>query len=389
MRTAVNALLLVLLWAVVGQAFTPVSLHGGTARLRSTSFKHQRLSMSSGGGADPSDLDTIPDVKSKDWRAFRANLVRRSAEEGFGAPHRGWSGGKWAHDIGCVEKGCVLLAHESLEGVFYQTVVLILDHDDTRGTLGLIINRPTKKRIAGVPGLGRDVQRAFGDCPVLYGGPVGAGGMTALHSAGEAKGCQEVAPSVYVGGLEGLVRLAQEATPWSVVRRIAALLWRRLVNLGGKGRALRSGGVAQRGHAHGSTLRLAVGHAAWVPGQEKETASNTQAPAPLGAERLRHLKRELRANFWYVASAAPELITGPFTSAKQTSSMWHQLVLHFFELGFHGLYRRMRLSLRAGFARTRIQRVRRPGSLMRGGHASLILGLMGGEFADVAQRNAQ
>eukprot|EP00611_Tribonema_gayanum_P030130 TRINITY_DN8283_c0_g1_i1.p1 TRINITY_DN8283_c0_g1~~TRINITY_DN8283_c0_g1_i1.p1 ORF type:complete len:286 (+),score=82.51 TRINITY_DN8283_c0_g1_i1:182-1039(+) len=285
MRTAVNALLLVLLWAVVGQAFTPVSLHGGTARLRSKSFKHQRLSMSSGGGADPSDLDTIPDVKSKDWRAFRANLVRRSAEEGFGAPHRGWSAGKWAHDIGCVEKGCVLLAHESLEGVFYQTVVLILDHDDTRGTLGLIINRPTKKRIAGVPGLGRDVQRAFGDCPVLYGGPVGAGGMTALHSAGEAKGCQEVAPSVYVGGLEGLVRLAQE------------------------------------GHAHGSTLRLAVGHAAWVPGQ---------------------LKRELRANFWYVASAAPELITGPFTSAKQTSSMWHQ-----------------------------------------------ILGLMGGEFADIAQRNAQ
>lgn len=42
-------------------------------------------------------------------------------------------------------------------------------------------------RIAGVPGLGRDVQRSFGDCPVLYGGPVGAGGMTALHSEAQAK----------------------------------------------------------------------------------------------------------------------------------------------------------------------------------------------------------
>jgi putative transcriptional regulator len=42
--------------------------------------------------------------------------------------------------------GCLLLAHESLEGVFHQTVVLVLDHDDTRGTLGLILNRPTKKR---------------------------------------------------------------------------------------------------------------------------------------------------------------------------------------------------------------------------------------------------
>ncbi|KAG5193122.1 hypothetical protein JKP88DRAFT_260925 [Tribonema minus] len=221
------------------------------------------------------ELDVIPDVKQLDWRAFRANLVRRSREEGFGgssaaaAARRKWRDDAWAHEIGVVEKGCVLLAHETLQGVFHQTAVLVLDHDDNAGTLGLILNRPTKRRIAGVPGLGRDMQAAFGQCAVHYGGPVGAGGMTALHGVKQARGGQEIAPGLYVGGFEDLVRLAQE------------------------------------GRVDGSSLRLAHGHAAWGPGQ---------------------LSRELRADFWYLAAAAPALVTGAGAAGRAPSRMWHQLL---------------------------------------------------------------
>jgi putative AlgH/UPF0301 family transcriptional regulator len=61
-------------------------------------------------------------------------------------PKRLWTPTRWAHEIGTVEQGCLLLAHESLQGTFWQTVVLILEHDDETGTVGIVLNRPTKKR---------------------------------------------------------------------------------------------------------------------------------------------------------------------------------------------------------------------------------------------------
>jgi hypothetical protein len=48
---------------------------------------------------------------------------------------------RWAHALAHIEPGCVLLANEKLGGVFHQTVVLIVEHDDTAGTFGVIINR--------------------------------------------------------------------------------------------------------------------------------------------------------------------------------------------------------------------------------------------------------
>ena len=48
---------------------------------------------------------------------------------------------RWAHTIPHLEPGCVLVANEKLGGVFHQTVVLIIDHCESQGSNGIIINR--------------------------------------------------------------------------------------------------------------------------------------------------------------------------------------------------------------------------------------------------------
>ena len=48
---------------------------------------------------------------------------------------------RWAHQIPNIEPGCVIVANEKLKGAFHQTVVLVVDHDEIHGTLGVIINR--------------------------------------------------------------------------------------------------------------------------------------------------------------------------------------------------------------------------------------------------------
>jgi putative transcriptional regulator len=48
---------------------------------------------------------------------------------------------RWAHQIPNIEPGCVIVANEKLRGAFCQTVVLVVDHDEIHGTLGVIINK--------------------------------------------------------------------------------------------------------------------------------------------------------------------------------------------------------------------------------------------------------
>jgi hypothetical protein len=55
--------------------------------------------------------------------------------------HKQVSKHRWAHEITHLEPGCVLLANEKLGGVFHQTVVLIIEHHETTGTFGVVINR--------------------------------------------------------------------------------------------------------------------------------------------------------------------------------------------------------------------------------------------------------
>lgn len=48
---------------------------------------------------------------------------------------------RWAHEISHIETGCVLIANEKLGGVFHQTIVLIVQHNDKAGSIGIVINR--------------------------------------------------------------------------------------------------------------------------------------------------------------------------------------------------------------------------------------------------------
>ena len=48
---------------------------------------------------------------------------------------------RWAHELEHIEAGCVLIANEKLGGVFHQTVVLVIEHNDVTGSTGIVINR--------------------------------------------------------------------------------------------------------------------------------------------------------------------------------------------------------------------------------------------------------
>jgi putative transcriptional regulator len=48
---------------------------------------------------------------------------------------------RWAHELGHVEPGAVLIANEKLAGTFRQAVVLVVGHSEKQGTLGVVINR--------------------------------------------------------------------------------------------------------------------------------------------------------------------------------------------------------------------------------------------------------
>jgi hypothetical protein len=47
----------------------------------------------------------------------------------------------WARQMDRIKPGCVLIANEKLNGVFQQTVILVLGNNPQSGTIGVVINR--------------------------------------------------------------------------------------------------------------------------------------------------------------------------------------------------------------------------------------------------------
>jgi putative transcriptional regulator len=85
------------------------------------------------GGAFPTDDDTIFPLEDPFASAEELPLLIK--------PKAKINQHRWAHTISHVEPGCVLIANERLGGVFHQTVVLIIEHRDHSGSLGIVINR--------------------------------------------------------------------------------------------------------------------------------------------------------------------------------------------------------------------------------------------------------
>lgn len=163
---------------------------------------------------------------------------------------------KWAHPISHIEQGCVLIANEKLGGVFHQTVVLIVDHNESTGSTGIIINRPLSGKLLKVASeqksnLDLSLKMAFNSATVSYGGPVMQEEYSILHGYGEVEGSKKVAPGIFVGGSEELMNEVRRCnlTPEDAL--------------------------------------FVKGHAAWVPNQ---------------------LSREVSKGVWYMASCSNDFI---------------------------------------------------------------------------------
>lgn len=83
----------------------------------------------------------------------------------------------WAHPLGMVEQGCLLVANGSTpsslgDDRMLETVVLVAEHGP-KGSLGLILNRPTPLMVGGTSGLEipvPDGAKAFAKARLFCGG---------------------------------------------------------------------------------------------------------------------------------------------------------------------------------------------------------------------------
>ena len=159
-------------------------------------------------------VDGNPPTLEQDWRAVRAQLV---AQEFNGAattlPATGSTlvrpSDSRAHTIPHPEPGCLLVARHSALGMFSHSVVFVLEHSDTEGTSGLLLNMPTPVSISSL-GLEEDITGSFGHCPLFIGGPITRHLLHVLHGRGDVDGARRVVDGIFVGGVEGaseLVRL--------------------------------------------------------------------------------------------------------------------------------------------------------------------------------------
>jgi len=185
---------------------------------------------------------------------------------------------RWAHPLFHVEPGSILVANEKLGGVFHQTVVLIIDHNENTGSTGMVINRPFPGNLIKTASdtesnIDLSLKMAFSKAPVAYGGPVMQDQFSTLHGFGEVMGSKKVCPGVFVGGSS---QLMQEV---------------------------------RRNNLHPTEVLFVKGHAAWVPGQ---------------------LTREIEKGVWYIAAASADLILryagAPVSKDDNPSDLWADIL---------------------------------------------------------------
>ncbi|EEC45815.1 predicted protein [Phaeodactylum tricornutum CCAP 1055/1] len=219
------------------------------------------------GGADFSQISSDPFVSADELPLWIDTSRTPKVDK-----HR------WAHEISHVEPGCVLIANEKLGGVFHQTVVLIIDHHETTGSTGIVINRPMDGDLLKIASeqessLDLSLKLAFSQARVTYGGPVLTDEFSVLHGFGEVEGSRKLCPGVYIGGSEELMNEV---------------------------RTLRFD------PAHALFVK---GHAGWVPGQ---------------------LTREISKGVWYTAAASSDFILryagAPVTEDDNANDLWADIL---------------------------------------------------------------
>ena len=125
-----------------------------------------------------------------DWRAVRAGLIESERDTGPSPLTDGddemppppppslidadaW----WVHELVRVERGCVLLAQPGAifpeQPLMHRAAVLVLEHSEDRGTVGLLLERPTNRSIASLLERKKDPALfPFQSRPLMIGGNV-------------------------------------------------------------------------------------------------------------------------------------------------------------------------------------------------------------------------
>ncbi|GAQ80355.1 hypothetical protein KFL_000520270 [Klebsormidium nitens] len=182
--------------------------------------------------SDP-DSESTGDFASEqlDWRDFRARLVAQqaSADENVAEADDIWRARvskenqellekqnpvlakelPWAHPTGGPEVGgLVLAAHNSPldQQRFWQAVVFLIEHGP-RGSWGLLLNRPSGYTIGqALPRMnqthGSRLLTVFSVCPIYVGGFKSDGRSLYVLHGHSLPGAEEIAPGVFLGGLD-------------------------------------------------------------------------------------------------------------------------------------------------------------------------------------------
>lgn len=212
-----------------------------------------------------------------DWRTYRAKLValERQGVFGTGQPYSNkkipFSHNKWAHPLAQAETGCLLLSKRENMDFFHRAVVYIVQHEDSRGTLGYILNKPSPLYIheLALKGACPEVVDVFGEQRLYVGGPVSPEVISILHTNDMLPDCKNTRTS----SPGNLITAAQE--------------------------------VAQ-GFTDPREYRLLAGHAGWAPYQ---------------------LAYEVAMGCWYVVAASQELmLPPPGSDARSGEEMWRQIL---------------------------------------------------------------
>ncbi|CAO1942549.1 unnamed protein product [Urochloa humidicola] len=236
------------------------------------------------GDAKSNDTMYIPSNLSY-WRDVRASFVIPKLEQTVDAnspPQTAKDGQvyhlprKWAHSIPMPESGCLLIATEELDGngTFERTVILLLSlgtRDAYDGPFGIILNRPLYTKMKHVnPSFGEKAT-PFGDCSLLFGGPVDMSLFLMRMTEGKPiKGFEEVVPGVCFGFRTDLEKAGA------------------LMNYGG---------------VKPEDLKFYVGYSAWDHDQ---------------------LLSEIDAGYWVVTSCSSSLITDALTT--DPSCLWSEIL---------------------------------------------------------------
>lgn len=192
----------------------------------------------------------------KDWRSFRAELVRQEQNGWESSPGRGVNSQEvgWAHASPLLEQGSVLLAspgsHFALQNqCFHKAVILIFSHSDM-GDMGMILNRPTAFTLGDTSSGQQDLQAlmpAAGDGAHKWN--VWFGGGSGLSSRSQ----DEEVPLYCVHELVGLAEESTAIAAGAFFMDFAAAL-----------RAVKAG------RAHEVDFLLLAGFVSWAPGQLQE-----------------------------------------------------------------------------------------------------------------------